>query len=96
VSPQPKTKGKPGNSSPASSRFLYPRPPLGDLTKVDAIQKQNPPTSVGGFAAVYFGASPSHRPWIPASGATPRRIDSTLTCPPLQSGQNRTFLLCGE
>ena len=58
MSPQPKTKGKPGNSSPASSRFLYPRLPLGDFTKVDAIQKQNPPTSVGGFAAVYFGASP--------------------------------------
>jgi len=58
VSPQPKTKGKPGNCSPASSRFFYPRPPLGDFTKVDAIQKQSPPTSVGGPAAVYFGASP--------------------------------------
>jgi hypothetical protein len=58
VSPQPKTKGKPGNSSPASSRFFYPRPPLGDFTKVDAIQKQSPPTSVGGPAAVYLGASP--------------------------------------
>ena len=58
MSPQPKAKGKPGNSCPASSRFLYPRPPLEDFTKVDAIQKQSPPTSVGGPAAVYFGASP--------------------------------------
>ena len=58
MSPQPKTKGKPGNGSPASSHFLYPRPPLGDFTKVDAIQKQNPPTEAGGFAAAYFGASP--------------------------------------
>jgi hypothetical protein len=71
VSPQLKTKGKPGNSSPASSRFLYPRPPLRDLTKVDAIQKQNPPTSVGGFAAVYFGASPVASALDPRLGRDP-------------------------
>jgi hypothetical protein len=71
VSPRPKTKGKPGNSSPASSRFLYPRPPLGDFTKVDAIQKQNPPTSVGGLAAVYFGASPVASALDPRLGRDP-------------------------
>jgi hypothetical protein len=71
VSPQPKTKGKPGNSSPASSRFFYPRPPLGDFTKVDAIQKQSPPTSVGGPAAVYFGASPVASALDPRLGRDP-------------------------
>jgi hypothetical protein len=71
VSPQPKTKGKPGNSSPASSRFLYPRPPLGDFTKIDALPKQNPPTSVGGFAAVYFGASPVASALYPRLGRDP-------------------------
>jgi hypothetical protein len=71
VSPQPTTKGKPGNSSPASSRFLYPRPPLGDFTKIDAIQKQNPPTSVGGLAAVYFGASPVASALDPRLGRDP-------------------------
>jgi hypothetical protein len=71
VSPQPKTKGKPGNCSPASSRFFYPRPPLGDFTKVDAIQKQSPPTSVGGPAAVYFGASPVASALDPRLGRDP-------------------------
>jgi hypothetical protein len=71
VSPQLKTKGKPGNSSPASSRFLYPRPPLGDFTKVDTIQKQSPPTSVGGLAAVYFGASPVASALDPRLGRDP-------------------------
>jgi hypothetical protein len=33
---------------------------------------------------------------IPASGATPRRIDFTLTCPLLRPGQNTTFLLCRQ
>ncbi len=58
MSPQSKAKGKPGNDGPASSRCIYPRPPLRDFTKIDGLQKQNPPTEVGGFAAVYFGASP--------------------------------------
>src|SRR5258708_17519281 len=58
VSPQSKAKGKPGNDGPASSRCIYPRPPLRDFTTIDGLQKQNPPTEVGGFAAVYFGASP--------------------------------------
>ena len=71
MSPQPKTKGNPGNSSPAPSRFLYPRPPLGDFTKIDAIQKQNPPTSVGGLAAVYFGASPVASALDPHLGRDP-------------------------
>ena len=71
MSPQPKTKGKPGNCSPASSRFFYPRPPLGDFTKVDAIQKQSPPTSVGGPAAVYFGASPVASALDPRLGRDP-------------------------
>ena len=71
MSPLPKTKGKPGNSSPASSRFSYPRPPLGDFTKVDAIQKQSPPTSVGGPAAVYFGASPVASALDPRLGRDP-------------------------
>ena len=71
MSPQPKTKGKPGNSSPASSHSPYPRPPLGDFTKIDAIQKQNPPTSVGGPAAVYFGASPVASALDPRLGRDP-------------------------
>ena len=71
MSPQPKTQGKPGNCSPASSRFFYPRPPLGDFTKVDAIQKQSPPTSVGGPAAVYFGASPVASALDPRLGRDP-------------------------
>jgi hypothetical protein len=71
MSPQPKTKGKPGNSSPASSRFSYPRPPLGDFTKVDAIQKQSPPSTVGGPAAVYFGASPVASALDPRFGRDP-------------------------
>src|SRR5258708_13140741 len=65
VSPQSKAKGKPGNDGPASSRCIYPRPPLRDFTKIDGLQKQNPPTEVGGFAAFYFEPSPFAPPFSP-------------------------------
>ncbi len=71
MSPQSKAKGKPGNDGPASSRCIYPRPPLRDFTKIDGLQKQNPPASAGGFAAVYFGASPVASALDPRLGRDP-------------------------
>jgi hypothetical protein len=71
VSPRSKAKGKPGKDGPASSRCIYPRPPLRDSTKVAGLQKQNPPTSVGGSAAVYFGASPVASALDPRLGRDP-------------------------
>ena len=56
-------KGKPGQSSPASSRWMDSRPPLRSFTRVSRPPKAKPSegTSQGpvdrGFAAVYSGAS---------------------------------------
>jgi hypothetical protein len=59
-------KRKPGKIGPATSRSIYPRPPLRDSTKVMSDSKSKAKPSEGtpqgpvdrGFAADYFGASP--------------------------------------
>ena len=58
--------GRPGKISPAASRCLYSRPPLGDSTQVMGMSKSKAKPSEGtpqgpvdrGLAADYFGASP--------------------------------------
>ena len=61
--PRTPPKGKPGKSSPASSRLVYSRPPLRSFTRVNLPPKAKPSegTPQGpvdrGFAAVYSGAS---------------------------------------
>ncbi len=59
-----KAKGKPGKSGPAASRFIYPKPPLRDLTTAVGPENQNPQNGQHcarfdwGFGAVCCGASP--------------------------------------
>jgi hypothetical protein len=59
-----RAKGKPGKSSPASSRLIYPKPPLGDFTKAVGLKNKNPQNGPHqarfdwGLGAVCFGASP--------------------------------------
>ena len=59
-----KAKGKPGKSGPATSRFIYPKPPLRDFTKAVGPKNQNPQNGQHrarfdwGLGAVCFGASP--------------------------------------
>lgn len=58
------TKGKPGKSGPATSHFIYPKPPLRDFTTAVSLENQNPQNGQHkarfdwGFGAVCRGASP--------------------------------------
>jgi hypothetical protein len=70
VNPQLKAKGKPGKNSPASSRWIYPRPPLlRNFTKEIhgvKVKPSKPKPPDGDFVAAtrglsadaFFGASP--------------------------------------
>jgi hypothetical protein len=59
-----KAKGKPGKSGPATSRFIYPKPPLRDFTTAVGPENQNPQNGHHkarfdwGLGAVCCGASP--------------------------------------
>ena len=72
-------KSKPGKIGPATSRSIYPRPPLRDSTQVISDSKPKAKPSEGtpqgpvdrGFAADYFGASPVASALDLRSGATP-------------------------
>lgn len=65
-------KGKPGKDGPASSRFIYPRPPLRDFTKEMTAtrnhQNQSPLAAWPSEGSVPISSepAPSHRPWISA------------------------------
>jgi hypothetical protein len=101
---QLKTKGRPGKSGPAASRFIYSRPPLGDSTQVMRMSKSKAKPSEGtpqgpidrGFAADYFGASPVASALnLPGERDFPENRNQTIThsASPVK---NRTFLLCRE
>lgn len=59
-----KAKGKPGKTGPATSRFIYPKPPLRDFTTAVGVRKPKPPERAHqarfdwGLGAVCCGASP--------------------------------------
>jgi hypothetical protein len=59
-----KQSGKPGKSGPATSRLLYPKPPLGSFTTAVLPKNQNPQNGQHrarfdwGLGAVCCGASP--------------------------------------
>src|SRR5438477_5840614 len=66
---------KPGKSGPATSHFIYPRPPLRDSTKemwAKQTQKaiKTKPSDSGlpseGSVPISSEPAPSHRPWISA------------------------------
>jgi len=90
-----KAKGRPGNTGPAASRFLYSRPPLGDSTQVMSDSKSKAKPSEGtpqgpvdrGFAADYFGASPVASALnLPQERDSPENRNQTSThSPPARS-----------
>ena len=61
---QQKPKGKPGKSGPATSHFVYPKPPLRGFTTAVYARKPKPPERAlmarfdWGLGAVCCGASP--------------------------------------
>jgi hypothetical protein len=61
---QPKPKGKPSKNGPATSRLIYPKPPLRDFTTAVGSENQNPQNGHHkarfdwGLGAVCCGASP--------------------------------------
>ena len=61
---QKRQKGRPGNTSPATSRLIYPKPQLGNFTKADGLKDQNLQNGQHrarfdwGSGAVCFGVSP--------------------------------------
>jgi hypothetical protein len=95
VKERPKSKGKPGQTSPAASRFLYSRPPLRDFTQVMSDSKSKAKPSEGtpqgpvdrGFAADYFGASPVASALnLPGERDFPENRNETITrSPPARS-----------
>jgi hypothetical protein len=76
----PNPKWRPGKNRPAASAFLIQGPPLGSFTQ-ESLKKQNPLPDQPVHRLIYRGFStansseptPSHRPWIFVSSATPRR-----------------------
>jgi hypothetical protein len=88
-------KRKPGKISPATSRSIYPRPPLRDSTQVmsDSKSKAKPPEGTPqspvdrGFAADYSGASPVASALnLPRERDSPKNRNQTIThSPPARS-----------
>jgi hypothetical protein len=60
----PKANGKPGKDGPATSRLIYPKPPLRDSTTAVCARKPKPPERAHkarfdwGLGAICCGASP--------------------------------------
>jgi len=99
-----KTKGKPGKSGPASSRFLSPRPPLRNFTieigKVKVQTSNTKPSASDGFAtrglsADFSGASPVASALGIRLGATPRGLIHPNTHSPLCSSKQDISTLQG-
>lgn len=74
---QQKPKGKPGKNGPATSRLIYPKPPLRDFTTAVVPETKTPRTGIirpgltGGLVPSAAEPAPSHRLWIFPRSATP-------------------------
>src|SRR6202030_1192655 len=92
--PVQKAFGSPGKQRPAGIALALSKASARDLHK----GRQRNFKPVGGSRPVrgarrFFGASPSHRPWISASDATPRRVDCNFTRSSNNPPQKGTLLL---
>lgn len=93
---QQKAKGKPGKNGPATSRFIYPKPPLRDFTTAVQPENQNPQNGHHkarfdwGLGAVCCGASPVASALdLPQERDPPEnRIQTTTPSPAVPSKQD--------
>jgi hypothetical protein len=93
-----RTKGQPGKSSPATSRFIYPKPPLRGFTTAVEPENQNPQNghskarSDWGLDAVCCGASPVASALdLPQESDPPEnQIETTTPSPAVKAGAQET------
>src|SRR5271157_2617117 len=98
-------QGTPGKSGPAVFAFLYPKPPLGSLTKAIGLGSSMPSWRsgkthgfcvTGGHSPIASEPTPSRRLWAAAPGATPALRIEHITggrSGPLKTG---TFYFAGK